>query len=352
MAKTGLTLDTCGGCLRSTANASGWSLCIGAGSSLPVFPLWGELVADLLQTAAGGPLDPAVFQNLKSGFSLDALIQAIYGKSRLPSYQSAQSLSRHLYQRLKAKCSKAEWLVIRRFFATKNNHAFERHDCEELLAIFYSHFKSCTALQLAEVLGKSIVAKLAPSNVVTFNAEPLLQTLATAYIRANTKLPRTRYFDACLRGLITKSKNRIGVYYCHGLLPLPGERVRSSTSSVEKLVFSETEYLSLAGSAFSWQSAVFLNTAMSHTMVFVGVSFSDPNLRRWLGFVHSNRMRELAAVGQNVVDSNRHYWIHKKPASAEEQVWIERVVSHLGVRLVWIESWSHVREALMRMLSL
>ena len=142
-------------------------------------------------------------------------------------------------------------------------------------------------------------------------------------------------------------------YYCHGLLPVPGgKRVANEQASVDKLVFSESEYLQLVNSAVSWQSSVFLGTAVTRSLVFVGMSFSDGNLRRWLASTHKVRSDELREMQQWEGDSTFHLWIHKRPSSRAEQEWAESSVSHLGVRLVWLDDWAQLGEALRTMLSL
>jgi hypothetical protein len=119
----------------------------------------------------------------------------------------------------------------------------------------------------------------------------------------------------------------------------------------EKLVFSEGEYLQLANSAFSWQSALFLGTAVLRSIVFVSLSFSDPNLRRWLAWVHANRTAELEIRGKEL-ECYEHYWLKEDIADDDQKRWIESSVRHLGVRLVWIKSWTKVGTYLERMLSL
>lgn len=350
MAKSGFSVTTCQGCLRSGSN-NGWALCIGAGASDPIFPRWGSLVSDLLRWSDAS-LRTAQIQRLTASLSLESLIQAVFHRKGLPPYQCAQVLSSLLYANLKAKLSLPEWDLVQRIFQDVNLSAMTDVDAAQLLNILTTKFPNSTPFQIAEVLCRAIEKKIPPSAVLSFNAEPLVLTSANAYLRSNTALPKTKFFDVSLRGISYRKAGRIPYHFCHGLLPLPGQAPKSHTASLDKLVFSETEYLSLASSNYSWQSAVFLNTAMSHSLVFVGLSFSDPNLRRWLGFVHANRIDELRRIGTNPDASTRHYWINRRPKTVREKEFTEASTAHLGVRLVWVDDWSEIRIALRRMLSI
>ena len=46
------------------------------------------------------------------------------------------------------------------------------------------------------------------------------------------------------------------------------------------------------------------------------------------------------------VVSTSHYWIEKKPASTVQQRMMEASVSHLGIRIIWIDDWTEVSAAL------
>jgi SIR2-like domain len=351
MAKLGFDLRTCRGCLSTPASAKGWAICIGAGASDPIFPRWGGLVKKLLEWS-NKLLTPNEISDLLKSLSLESLIQSVFHRKSMGSARFADLLIGLLYSDLKANVSAKEWRLIEQLFADISVHSMTPARAAGFLTLITNHYPNSTPLQLAEVLGRSIKSKRGPSTILSFNAEPLLLILAQAYIWTNTQLPKRRYFDPSLRGMSHRNINRIPYHFCHGLLPLPGRRAKWRAASLDKLVFSETDYLNVASSSFSWQSAVFLNAAMTHSLVFVGMSFTDQNLRRWLGFVHANRMEELRRTGHRVHASTQHYWINRRPATSRQQKVIEASTAHLGVRLVWIDDWDETRTALERMLIL
>jgi hypothetical protein len=161
-------------------------------------------------------------------------------------------------------------------------------------------------------------------------------------------------FNRVSRGISYQEAGRFPYIFCHGLLEVEsGYKIfaRAAAAS-EKLVFSEASYLQLANSSFSWQSAMFLGTAVLRSMVFAGTSFTDPNLRRWLASVHGNRVGELKARMKNDTQTYEHYWLNRAPKNEAKMRWMESLVRHLGVRLVWMNDFGDFEPYLRRMLGL
>lgn len=75
-------------------------------------------------------------------------------------------------------------------------------------------------------------------------------------------------------------------------------------------------------------------------------------MRRWLSWTHANRLDEMRQNGLDIKDSTQHYWIRTIPKDKNTMPWVEAAVSHLGVRIVWIDDWSQVGLALKKMLGI
>jgi hypothetical protein len=213
-----------------------------------------------------------------------------------------------------------------------------------------------SAVNIAEAVMDSVAENRAPAAIISFNAEPLFYAIINAIAaerhvpKGKSDIQRTRVIDRVTRLISYREPGRIPYFSCHGLLPFPNANRRFKKEiDFGKLVFSEGEYLALANSSFSWQASAFLSTCVFRHMVFVGVSLADPNMRRWLAWVHAARKRELADFGAARA-STFHYWLNKRPGTAAEAAWIESCVAHLGVRLIWLDDWSDagtsIREAI------
>ena len=76
-------------------------------------------------------------------------------------------------------------------------------------------------------------------------------------------------------------------------------------------------------------------------------------MRRWLSWLHENKIQELTSISSKPPkDSTNHFWINKKPTDSTEARWIEAIVSHLGVRLIWLDEWSDLGNTMKLMLGI
>lgn len=191
----------------------------------------------------------------------------------------------------------------------------------------------------------------APSAIISFNAEPLLYTLINAVAAERHKTISSKkgslkglskVVDRVTRLVSYREPGRIPYFFCHGLLPFPKASTRfKKDTDLGKLVFSESEYLALANTSFAWQSSAFLDVALFRQIVFLGVSLSDQNMRRWLAWIHAARTKELTRLGGSG-PSTTHYWITKHASTQAEERWVESCVAHLGVRVVWLSAWNEL----------
>lgn len=350
MPKKGFLINNLDPVLASNHGKEGWSLCIGAGTSMPIFPSWYSLAEQLASALV--PDKPFNINTLQSaGFSADTMIQMVKNYSGLDDLAFAQHMSKVLYTNLRAKVDDKDWPIV-----SKVLEADQIPNCTmSQWKIFSSYrdslFQSTSANQIAEVILTAIEKDNAPQNILSFNAEPLLFSLLNSYIVGNNKTCPPKMFSKVVSSVSNIKAGTIPYIYCHGLLPITNQAHVFSTS-VDKLVFLEEEYLHLANNAFSWQSATFLSVCSSQHIVFIGTSLTDPNMRRWLSWTHSNRLEEMRENGINVTDSTQHYWIRTTPADQADIPWIESAVSHLGVRIIWIEDWNQVGLALKKILGL
>lgn len=335
----------------------GWALCIGAGSSRGtkngVFPEWPDLVDNLITEDSVVTAPEQLASSLKAGFSPDALIEAAKDRLRLSDAAFVDRLQTLLYSGLQRKAG-AKWRMIAKCLTAASPVQIKRADWEEFITFFEKTYPHLSALQIARVISEQASSQTEPAAVLSFNAEPLLYALVhacRAVSQPGAKPAKSlRVFNRVTRGISYQEAPRIPYIFCHGLMEIEGGyKIFAKSASIEKLVFSESNYLQLANSAFSWQASLFLGTAVLRSLVFVGVSFSDPNLRRWLAWVHMNRVKELELKGRDT-RSWEHFWINRDPNDEAKKLWIESVVRHLGVRLVWIEDWDRIGDYLRRML--
>ena len=109
MSKQGFTLKSVKPVILNRLNNSGWALCIGAGTSLPMFPDWVELVMLLAARDLAPSEAPQVLKSLHQKFSPDTLLQASKDRLGLDDDQFAALLSESLYKGIKSKLNNTDW---------------------------------------------------------------------------------------------------------------------------------------------------------------------------------------------------------------------------------------------------
>ena len=350
MPKRGLFINEIPKMLISSTDKPGWALCIGAGTSLPLFPDWYSL-ADLMAKQLV-PDKPFNVSKLKEyGFSPDTMIQMVKNSVEIDDTEFTNFMSAILYRDIQSKIPVEDWDDIAEVLGTNNISNCSMKKWRTFSQYRDTVFNSTTAYQLAPVILDSIKQHNGPQCILSFNAEPLLFTMLNSYTTEGCKQPPKKLFSKVINSVSNHGLGTIPYVFCHGLLPIMSNPRKFSTS-VDKLVFLEEEYLHLANNAFSWQSATFLNICISRHIVFVGTSLTDPNMRRWLSWTHANRLDEMRQNGLNIRDSTQHYWIRTVPKDKNSMPWIEAAVSHLGIRLIWIDSWAQAGLALSKMLGI
>jgi hypothetical protein len=345
------------GNLTKYADSCGWVLCVGAGISDGVFPCWSDLAKQLFGSTGVRCTDVELNKFLSS-FGAEALLQAAANLLQKAKRDKIHhDLSKALYQNLKAKAGK-KWNIIAK--ALTSSKPFNLSESEwKIFDDFIATFDKASAPQISSAIAKVIDDTRRPEAILSFNAEPLLYSLINCHygflnpkslVQSDVKVLKRLSHD-----LASRQRGQIPYYYVHGVLPVPEGRSQFNEKiGTDKLVFAESQYLQLSRSAYSWQSATFLASCIHHRCVFIGLSFSDPNLRRWLAWGHEGKT--IQRQQQNLsTDRFTHFWLKKRPhpkraTLSTEQILVEKSVEHLGVKVVWLDDWSKAGEMLDLML--
>lgn len=271
-----------------------------------------------------------------------------------------QVLANSLYENLRSSLTPIEWRDVSRILARPGKRGVPAKSWKLFLECFQKKLPATTAIQIANVLTPILGTPLQPATILSFNAEAMLFALLNALTWARDtdfgrKEPKEgenrELLDPVTRSISDRNPTKVAYIFCHGLLPVPDQPPIAPFISSDKLVFSEASYLHLASTSFSWQSSAFLDVCSSKTVIFVGVSLADPNMRRWLSWIHENRSMEINSTASVTKVQGQHLWIRKRPKDDDLASWLEASVELLGVRIVWIEDWSQVESAIRAMLN-
>ena len=125
------------------------------------------------------------------------------------------------------------------------------------------------------------------------------------------------------------------IYHVHGYLP--------NKTDIEEpnLVFSEESYHSQFIDPYSWSNLIQLNTFSTNVCLFVGLSLSDPNLRRLLDISWRRNQR------------CKHYIIMKKTPQKSRTdeiatMLFEQDANSLGLNVIWCSDFSEIPGILLK----
>ena len=153
-----------------------------------------------------------------------------------------------------------------------------------------------------------------------------------------------RYRSIYDEGMIPNS-SELGIYHVHGFLPQEPSGYDDQENTL--LVFSEEGYHKLILESYNWANITQINFLMTHTCVFIGLSLTDPNLRRLLEIVAQKNI--------NNDDQPKHYAVLKKPTFKDyediesirsfekvNQSLQEVYYQELGLNIIWVDNFKEI----------
>lgn len=196
---------------------------------------------------------------------------------------------------------------------------------------------------------KSIAAMCMPGrtgakvkSVVTYNFDDLIE-------RELSKREITH--KSIFEEIDLPSPEELPLYHVHGYLPEDKAQYRNLDKST--LVFSEEGYHKIYNDSYHWSNLVQLNNLKESTCVMIGLSMTDPNLRRLLEIASrsiekpkhyaflkrvsldkfaKDGSKKLVNAPQTTISTflNRHHSLN------------EEVLKELGVNILWYEDYDDI----------
>ena len=171
------------------------------------------------------------------------------------------------------------------------------------------------------------------NSIITFNFDALIEENLE---KNNVK------FKAIDNEGIRNSPTELPIYHVHGYLPRKGE-----ISSHTNVVFSEDAYHTQFIEPFSWSNLIQLNKLSQNTCLFVGLSLTDPNLRRLLD----------VACRKDPSNSLNHFIIKKTPnIKGSEQIdelmmfLEEQDANELGLNVLWVKEFDEIGKLIRKLI--
>ncbi len=178
-----------------------------------------------------------------------------------------------------------------------------------------------------------IVSENVVDSIITYNYDDLVETMLE-----KNGVPVARIY------LKSKNKrNEFPVYHVHGLIAQDKQDIVSTP------ILGEKEYHQIYKETYQWSNVEQLHSLDRNTCFFIGMSMTDPNLRRLL---------DISRTGSD--NDYKHYaFLQRKPLFKTEEVeknqlhfdTIEYQLSDLGVQVIWFEEFAEVPQMIRRIIA-
>lgn len=140
--------------------------------------------------------------------------------------------------------------------------------------------------------------------------------------------------------------DKLGIYHVHGFLPRNPDKYEQLSEGL--LVFSEDRYHSLYNDPYSWTNITQLNFLRENTTLMIGLSLTDPNLRRLLSISNrKNKLRKHYAIMRkkdfkiSIEDTNINKDILKSFNNINNELH-ETAFEQLGINIIWVEDYDEI----------
>jgi hypothetical protein len=227
---------------------------------------------------------------------------------------------------------------------------------QALAAVLYGHVGASKAASplLRELAKICMPLRTGPKvhSVITYNFDDLLEE-----VLLEEGIQHRSIYSARLHPLETE----LPIFHAHGFLP----RDIGNFDGLEEglLAFSEEGYHQLFRDPYHWTNVIQLQAFQQQTCIFVGLSLTDPNLRRLLEYAATSRdePRHFAFMKRTSVqdllsssrkDAGGHATVTRDAASDFLRVHHslqERVYSELGLEVIWFDSYTDMPKAVAKL---
>lgn len=189
-------------------------------------------------------------------------------------------------------------------------------------ALYKDSDQSCSAIDAIVELARPKRGKAHLDSVISFNFDDLLER--------NFRSASIEHKPIFSEGSRSDS-TELPIFHVHGYLPKSGKLNKNN-----QIVFSEDSYHDQFVDPFSWSNLTQLNKFTQNTCLFVGLSMTDPNLRRLLD----------VAIRRDGDTGARHYAVLKRNSDSSKNRMMESLreqdAASLGVSILWVDEFEDI----------
>jgi hypothetical protein len=301
-----------------------FSLFLGAGvSSSAGLPDWDTLLNSLF-------VSMLTDEGRKERRSEDGYVASIVKRLREIDGPSALTLARYIRKGLSAGSA----LEQNQFIGAVTKQLYELRD----------HRRSLSSTLIKEIVNLCTPTRVGAKvrSVLTYNFDDLLERELES---------RSLSFKSIFEELDLAGSEELPVYHVHGFLPEDRSKYPSLNRST--LVFSEEGYHRIYSEAYHWSNLIQLTSLKETACLMVGLSVTDPNLRRLLEIASKSTVKPKHFAFLKRIDLEEFMKIDdKKVVRAPNEVTRrfldkhhslnEEVMRELGIKVIWYKSYEDI----------
>ena len=193
-------------------------------------------------------------------------------------------------------------------------------------------------------------------SIITYNFDDLLES----YLN---KIGIDCFFQPIYATGMNPEPNKLPIYHVHGYLPQNDE-----ISIKNQITLSENYYHQQYTDVYHWSNLVQINKFKENNCLFIGLSFSDPNLRRLLDisrilrgdcnihhycFKEKYSMDRISDALENLLKTNSEIQIEKDKAKLNFRETVTKLISIMenyeeqdaksfGVSIIWLNDYEEI----------
>lgn len=192
-------------------------------------------------------------------------------------------------------------------------------------------------------------------SVITFNFDDLLEQNLRSY---------TVKAKAIFKEDVEISPDYLPIYHVHGYLPQHDRTYDNEDGNL--IVFSEKAYHTVYTDAYSWSNIIQLYTLKENVCLFIGISFTDPNMRRLLDIAsrRNNKVKHFALMERKDLENAEELLgkdlmnkVNKQSASLLETFlndihsFKELEFKKMGIQIIWYNNHDEIPEIIKKIIN-
>ncbi|MFW6016388.1 MAG: SIR2 family protein [bacterium] len=211
----------------------------------------------------------------------------------------------------------------------------------EVKSALYKNVKPLKDQKILSTIAKCAHAprnKLGICSIITYNFDDLLER----HLKEENVRIKVIYREEDI-----PNDDSLPIYHVHGFLP--DESTKYSDLDKSLFVFSEEAYHSLQQDCYSWSNLVQINALRENIAIFIGLSVSDPNLRRLLNIYgeRSDECKHYVLLQRQFQNIEKDYDVREdliEDFSIIHHTTQEEIFKRFGLNVIWYINHNEISE--------